>query len=187
MVSLSALAVPILASAVAVFFLSFLMWMVLPHHKQDFKGLPDEGHIVEAMRAKHLAAGQYVFPYCADPKQMKDPGFVKRYERGPAGVIIVRPTGPMDMSRNLCLSFAFNLTVSLVAGYVATIGLTPQSSAGAVFQLVSTVTCMSYSAAITWSAIWWSRSWASVGKEMLDGLVYGLVTGAIFLQLWPSA
>ena len=42
MVTLVDLWLPILGSAVAVFFISFTMWMVLPHHKGDWKPLPDE-------------------------------------------------------------------------------------------------------------------------------------------------
>lgn len=186
MVSLSSLLLPILLSAAAVLFASFLMWMVLPHHRSDFKGLPDEDFIVDAMREKGLAAGQYVFPYCADPQQLKDPEYVKRYERGPAGMMIVRPTGPVGMGRSLVLSFGFNLIVSSVTAYVATIGLDAQSAGVDVFRTTATVAFMSYSSAIAWSAIWWGRTWSSVGKEMLDGLVYGLATGALFLQFWPS-
>ena len=41
-VSLASLWLPILVSAVAVFFVSFLAWMVLPHHKKDINAIADE-------------------------------------------------------------------------------------------------------------------------------------------------
>ena len=33
---------PIVVSGAAVFFLSFMMWMVLPHHRSDWAPMPDE-------------------------------------------------------------------------------------------------------------------------------------------------
>jgi len=43
MVTLDLLWLPVVLSGVAVFFLSFLMWMVVGHHKSDFGKTPDEG------------------------------------------------------------------------------------------------------------------------------------------------
>jgi hypothetical protein len=47
MVALGSLWLPIVLSAVFVWLASALVWMVLPHHRSDWKGLPDE----EAFRA----------------------------------------------------------------------------------------------------------------------------------------
>ena len=46
---LSTLWLPIVLSGVALFFASFLAWMVLPHHKGDFIKLPDEGAFENAL------------------------------------------------------------------------------------------------------------------------------------------
>ena len=61
MVTIGALWLPILLSAVFVFIASSVIWMILPHHKGDFQKLPDE----EAARAalKNVAPGQYLIPY----------------------------------------------------------------------------------------------------------------------------
>ena len=42
MVPLTALWLPILISAVIVFIASSIMHMVLPHHKSDYRKVPDE-------------------------------------------------------------------------------------------------------------------------------------------------
>ena len=48
MVAISSLWLAILLSAVIVFVVSAMVWMVLPHHKSDFKELPDEAGAVAA-------------------------------------------------------------------------------------------------------------------------------------------
>ena len=50
MISLFALWLPILLSAVAVFILSSIIHLVLGYHRSDVKGLPQEARIMEALR-----------------------------------------------------------------------------------------------------------------------------------------
>ena len=50
MISIASLWLPIVLSAVIVFIASAAVWMLLPHHKGEWKGLPDE----EAARAAAL-------------------------------------------------------------------------------------------------------------------------------------
>ena len=59
---------PILVSSVLVFIASALAWMVSPHHKQDWKGLPNEDGFLDSLRANNTPAGQYMFPFCGDQK-----------------------------------------------------------------------------------------------------------------------
>lgn len=187
MVSLAQLWLPILLSTVAVFFLSFLMWMVFPHHRSDWKSLPKEDDTLDSMRSSGLEEGQYSFPFCSGAEQMKDPEWIKKFEQGPSGFLIVRPSGQINMGKNMLISSAFNLVVSVLVAYVATISMTPASSGGDVFRMTATVATLGYAGALGWGAIWFSRTWNSTLKEMFDGLVYGLATGALFLAFWPAA
>ena len=34
-------------------------------------------------------------------------------------------------------------------------------------------------------AIWFGRSWKSIWKYVIDGLIYGLLTAGFFGWLWP--
>ena len=43
MVTIGALWLPILLSAIAVWVASAIIWMAMPHHKSDWRKLPDEG------------------------------------------------------------------------------------------------------------------------------------------------
>ena len=57
MIPLIALWLPILVSAVIVFFASFIMHMVLGYHKSDYRKLPDEDRVTDAMRTAGVARG----------------------------------------------------------------------------------------------------------------------------------
>ena len=52
--------------------------------------------------------------------------------------------------------------------------------------VVSTVTFLAYGMALPQFSIWYRRSWATTMKALLDSLIYGLVTGAVFAWLWPK-
>ena len=71
---------PILLSSVAVFFASFLAWMVLPHHKSDWTKLANEPGFTGTLRSAGIKPGQYMFPYFADPGEMKSDDFKDRWE-----------------------------------------------------------------------------------------------------------
>jgi hypothetical protein len=116
---------------------------------------------------------------------MNDPEFQKRYAKGPTGMMVIRPSGGFNMGTSLAQSFGFNLVVSIFVAYVASITLAPAASGMQIFRLTSVVAFMGYAGALGWGVIWWSRTWTSTIKEMLDGLFYGLLTGAAFFLLWP--
>lgn len=79
MVSLGALWIPIVLSAVIVFVASSILHMVLPYHQSDYKRLPDEEKIIPALRAAGLPRGVYVFPFCTH-KEMNSPEIVEKYK-----------------------------------------------------------------------------------------------------------
>ena len=185
MVTIVSLWLPIIVATVGVFFTSFLMWMVLPHHKKDWRKVPDEGGLRDALRSQGAEPGQYVFPCAESNEQMKDPEFRKRYAAGPSGVLIIRPTGGFDIGKNMAKSATFNLAVSVCVAYVATFALESASTGMEIFRLTGTVAFLSYAAGLGWGAIWWGRLWSSTFKEMADGLAYGVVTGLAFMVLWP--
>lgn len=63
MVPLIALWLPILLSAVIVFVASSIMHMVLPYHRSDYRKLPDEDRVTDALRNGGVSPGPaYFFP-----------------------------------------------------------------------------------------------------------------------------
>lgn len=187
MVELTELWLPILLSGVAVFFTSFLMWMAMPHHRSDWEALPDEEAFMDHVRGQGVRSpGQYTFPFCRDNQQMRDPAFLKKYADGPKGFLVLKEEGPGNMGLNLAKSFSFNLVTAALVAYVATMGVDRGADGAFVFRFTTTVAFLANSMALAWGAIWFSRSWSSTLKEMFDGALYALATGAIFLWLWPG-
>ena len=62
MTSLSALAIPILLSAVLVFVASSIIHMLLPWHHNDYPKLPNEDGVRDALRPLAIPPGDYMVP-----------------------------------------------------------------------------------------------------------------------------
>jgi hypothetical protein len=54
-----------------------------------------------------------------------------------------------------------------------------------VFRVAGTAAFLGYSGAQLPSAIWWGKPLGVAVKEILDGLLYALVTAGAFGWLWP--
>lgn len=184
-ISLGSLWMPIVLSAVIVFIAAAVVWMVLPHHKTDWVGVPNEGSLLDTLRGLDLKPGQYVFPRAMTPEGWKDPEAKAQLERGPVGFMILRRPGPPNMAKNLGLYFIFNLAISVMVAYVASRTLPAGTEYLQVFRITATVGFLAYSAAHIPIAIWWGHSWSSTWKSVIDGLVFGLLMGGAFGWLWP--
>ncbi|MBI1738481.1 MAG: hypothetical protein HYR58_04460 [Acidobacteria bacterium] len=101
MVELTALWMPILLSAVLVFVASSIIHMALPYHKSDYKELPNEEKVLEALRALGVGPGTYHFPHCESHKDMKTPEHIEKLNKGPIGLMTVMPSGPPNMGKYL--------------------------------------------------------------------------------------
>ena len=185
MVTLGSLWLPIVLSAVIVFLASWLMHMVLRHHRTDWGKLPDEAAFRDAMRRLNVPPGQYVVPHCVAPKEMGTPEFKKKLDEGPVGLFVFWPNGPFKMGKSMVLSFLFNVVVAFLVAYLAGRTLGMGAEYLAVFRVVGTVTIMAYTVALFWEPIWHGRSWSWAMKSAFDGVVYGLLTAGVFGWLWP--
>src|SRR5687768_14794807 len=97
MVSLGALWLPILLSAVLVFVVSSIIHMVLKYHNTDYRKLPNEDAVRAAIRAGNPAPGQYVTPHVMDMKEMEQPEVKQKYVQGPLAVLYLRKPGVVNM------------------------------------------------------------------------------------------
>jgi hypothetical protein len=187
MVSLTALVLPLLVSAVVVFIASFLIHMVLGYHKSDLRKLPDqqEDAVLEAVRRLNLAPGDYGVPHPGSPERMKDPAFIAKMKKGPLVLMTVAPGAAPAMGTNLMQWFVLILVVNLFAAYIASRAVAPGMEYLMVFRFVGTAAFMGYSLATVNESIWYRRSWARTLKSVFDGLVYALLTAGVFGWLWP--
>ena len=177
---------PILVSAVVVFFASFLAWMALPHHKQDVKMLPDEPALTNHLRQLNLSPGTYMWPNCQSAAEQKSAEFKARFESGPWGSMNIVGSKP-NFARNLILTFVFYLIVGLLVGYITANARAAGAAFVAVFQVAGATAVLAYCAGSIPNAVFFGKPARFVFTEFIDGVVYGLLTGIVFGLLWPAA
>ena len=68
---LTNLLLPIIAATVALFFASFLSWMILQLHKKDWVKIGKEDEFMQGMRNCDIPPGNYMFPGCNSPEEAK--------------------------------------------------------------------------------------------------------------------
>jgi hypothetical protein len=185
MVTLDALWLPILVSTVLVFFASSLVWMALPHHRSDFKGLADEPAILEALGNQVLAPGLYNFPHPASFKAMSEPAFQDKMAKGPVGILNLWPKGSTGMGKSLLQWTVYALVLSTIVGYVTGRTLGVGAPFLVVFRVAGTVASLAYASAFVPPSIWFRHPWSVTWKNVADGVLYGLLTGAAFGWLFP--
>ncbi|MEO8637192.1 MAG: hypothetical protein ABI587_18090 [Gemmatimonadales bacterium] len=185
MVSLLQLWVPILLAGFAVFVASSIIHMVLPFHKSDYLGLPNEDEVRAAIQKSTPGPGQYVIPYCKGGAEMKEPAMQAKWVEGPVGLLLLRPTGMMNMTPFLSQWFVYTLVVSTLVAYLAIHTLPVGTAYLTVFRVVGTAAWLCYAGGAPINAIWKSVPWRVAGKEAIDGLVYACLTAGVFGWLWP--
>jgi len=184
MVSLAALWIPIVLSAVIVFIASSIMHMVLPYHRSDYRKLPDEEKVLAALRSAGLTQGLYNFPFTTH-KEMKSPEVQEKFKQGPVGFLTVFPSGPVNMGKFMGLWFVFCLLISFFTAYLTGRTVAQGVQYLAVFRVAGTAAFMAYGLGILSNGIWKGQPWSMVAKECFDGLIYGLLTAGTFGWLWP--
>jgi hypothetical protein len=183
-VSLVSLWLPILLSAVIVFFAAFIAWTVLPHHRSDWVRIPDEESLLHAIRSLGLQRGQYVFPHAMTPEGAKVPDAKEKLEEGPVGLLVIHEAP--NMGKSLAFYFLFCLAVSFMVGYIGFATIAAGTEYRHVFRVLGTTAFLAYSVAEIPRAIWFGHTWSSTWKSVIDGLVFGLLTGGVFGWLWPG-
>ncbi len=185
-VAWSSLLLPIGLSAVFVFFASFLVHMVLQWHNPDYRGLSNEDEVRAAIRKGSPTPGEYVIPYCKDPKAMQDPATVQRYAEGPNLMMWIRPAGTIKLGPFLGKWFVYALVVSFLCAYFARFTVGAGEDYMKVFHVVGMAGWLAYAWQGPADSIWKGKPWISTFRYMIDGLVYALVTAGTFGWLWPK-
>jgi len=184
MVPLTALWLPILLAAIIVFVASSIMHMLLPYHRSDYKKLPDEDKLCAAIRAAGVSRGLYMFPHCTH-KDMKSPENIEKFKQGPVGTMTVFPSGPPAMPKFMGLWFVYCLVIGFFVAYLTGRTLPPGARYLAVHRVAGCTAFMAYGLGHLSNGIWKGQPWSVTIKEVIDGLIYGLLTGGTFGWLWP--
>jgi hypothetical protein len=184
MVPLTALWLPILLSAVIIFVASSIMHMVLKYHASDYRQLPDEDKLLAALRTFNLKPALYVFPFCTH-KDMKSPALAEKYKQGPVGFLTIVPSAPPAMPKFLIQWFVYCLLVGLFVAYLTGRTVVPGAPYPEVFRVAGTAAFLAYGLGHLSNGIWKGQMWGATIKEVIDGLIYGLLTAGTFGWLWP--
>lgn len=185
MVTLMQLWLPILLSAVFAFIASSILHMVLKFwHMPDYHGFFNEDEVRAALRKGNAAPGMYMLPFCK-MEEMKQPTAQAKFIEGPVGFLILRANVMPNMGKSLGLWFVFCLIVALFAGYIAQHALLIGAPYLHVFQIVGTAAFMGFAFGSLPMGIWWGQPWRAVAKDMIDGLIYALITAGTFGCFWP--
>lgn len=185
MVTLASLWLPILLSAVVVFFASFVIHMILPFHRKDYLKVPAEDDVMAALRKFSIAPGDYIVPCASAPADMKTPEYKKKVEQGPVVIMTVLGKDAYNMGKRLVQWFLFTVVVSVFAACVASHTLAPGTPYIKVFQIAGTVAFAGYALGLLQNSIWYSKKWSTTWLSIFDGLIYALLTAGMIGWLWP--
>ena len=184
MISLTALLLPALLSAVLVFVVSSIIHMMTPWHAGDYAKLPNEDGVLSALRPFNLAPGSYVAPRPSSMKDMGSPEFQAKAKLGPSVMLTVMPAGS-GMGRQLALWFLYSAVIALFAGFVTTKTLGAGADYKIVFKFIATIAFGAYSMGLWQFSIWYRRPWLITIKATIDGALYACLTAGTFGWLWP--
>ena len=180
---LAQLWLPIVLGGVALFFASFLSWMVLQLHKRDWNKVEQEDLLMDAIRRCGLTDGtSYMFPQGCDHKEMSSPEFQKKFLAGPRGCLTV--CRPFSMGRNLPITFVLFMIVTTVLAYLGTLGLPPGAAQGTVFQFFAIATFLVFVNGIVMHSVWFQ---VRIVGHLIEAAIFAVILGGIFAQFWPTA
>ena len=182
MVSLSTLWLPILVSAVFVFIAANILWMALPFwHRPDYKKLPDESAVLAGLES--AASGQYMAPAIDWSKATADERAA--FQKGPMALLLVRNPNSFSMGKALTLYFLYGLVISILVAYITGAMLGPGAHYLHVFRIAGTASILAYAFRGVDDSVWYGKPWIVTFKELIDGVIFGLLTAGTFGWLWP--
>ncbi len=184
MVTLGALWIPTLLSAVFVFIASNILWMALPFwHRRDYGKLPDEGAALAALSA--AKSGMYIVPMVDWNKQTPEERAARH--KGPMAMVLLRnPLSTFSFGPALTAFFIYNLVISILVAYLTGHTLPAGTSCLAVFRVAGTAGILGYSFGGVPYTIWYGKPWSATVKDIIDGIIYGLLIAGTFGWLWPK-
>jgi hypothetical protein len=186
MVPIMSLWLPILLSAVFVFIASSVIHMAFTYHFKDFKQVPDENKLMDALRSLNIPSGEYLVPCATSHAVRKTPEYQEKMKKGPAVLMTLWDNPMSSMVTNLIQWFVYAVIVGIFAAYVAGRALGPGAPYLSVFRFAGVTAFACYSIAQWQDTIWYKRSWGRALRNTIDGLVYALLTAGTFGWLWPD-
>lgn len=181
-VPLTALWLPILLSAVFIFIASNVLWMALPFwHRKDYKKLPDQASVLAGL--KDTPSGQYVAP--AMDWSKATPEEKAASQKGPMAMVLVRNPNAFSFGTALTSYFIYTLVIAFAVAYITAVVVPSGAHYMRVFRVAGTAAILAYSFRGIPDSIWYGKPWSVTVKEIIDGVIFGLLTAGTFGWLWP--
>jgi hypothetical protein len=182
---LLAIWLPTIVAAIAVFVASSIMHMVIRWHQRDEAKIPNEDAVADALRG--LPPGEYRFPYAASMDEMKSAAFQEKAARGPMGRLGIYGGDMASGFRNaLLMWFVYCLVATFIAGHVAYAALGRATDGHDVFHATALTAFAGFGLGVAQQSIWGPKKWWPTIKSLIDALIYAIVTGLVFVWLWPK-
>ncbi len=182
---LTTLWLPILVCGLAVFVVSALAWTVMPHHKKEFRSLPNDDAVLGAIRGGNPAPGLYMTPWFGSQEARTSADGKAKLAAGPMAFITVMPGGDRSMGPMMAQSLLVNIVVATFVAYLAFHTLPAGADYLTVFRVTGTATFMACGLGHLPDSVWFGRPWSSYLLGAFDALLYGLIAGGVFGWLWP--
>jgi len=115
-----------IVGGILVFFTGAFNHMVLGLQGRTLHNLPDSASFIDQVKGRDLAPGLYMFPDMPTGETGKDPEKYKAaneaYKKGPAGMLLIVPTGQDMMSgETLAKEFATNTVAALIVAWIVSL------------------------------------------------------------------
>ena len=169
---------PILVATFVCFFMSSAIWVLFKWHDRDFNKTDREDDVSAAL--KGAKPGFYLLPHCPDYADMAKPEVQQRFSDGPVAYITVAPNGMPSMGPKMISMIIYFGMVSVFCAYMLTRTMAPDADYLAVFRIAGSIAFIANGIAVIPDSIWFSRPWSMTIKNLVDALIYGLLTGGIF-------
>lgn len=186
-VTLTELWIPILLGGLLAWVASGIIHMVIKYHNKDYRPLPNEDEVSDALRNGQLAKGMYTMPYCADMNEMGSDKMQSKFNNGPVAMIAVFDNGMPAMGKLLGQQIAFFIAGSCLVAYCTALTVDTGTSYMEVFRVVSAISFLAFGWANIPFSIWYGHPWSTTGRYLLDAIIYALVFAGTYAWLWPSA
>lgn len=169
---------PVVVAALVCFFASAAIWVVFKWHNSDYKKTEREDAVRSALKGAN--PGFYVVPYCIDQREMAKPDLQEKFAEGPIAYVTVVPNGMPPMGPKMLSMVIYFLMVSVLCAYVVTRTMAPDADYLAVFRVAGTVAFVANGIAVIPESVWFGRPWSMTAKNLLDALIYAVLTGGVF-------
>ncbi len=173
-----------MVSAVPIFFVNFMSWVIIGHHNPDWAALPNQAENIRKPRELNLESGRCVC-FCDRSKEEREDETVKAAVIvGPWGTINLWGSAP-NMVRKPGLTFLFYFVTAVFIAYPGTFALNSGADFSKVVQVTGTVAILAHCFPFMSTNIRFGATRKKILMDVVDGVVYSIITGASSGTMWP--